>query len=123
MPDCNTCHEFFSDYSDLAKHVLENQSTHPKSSLMWARSFTLKHAIFAKKMPEHTPYTEQDKINRDNCHRDLSGEMVIATTYCPLCRKSNRQPVEKEHVINPMAWRVNKVLVKSCEYCNKIRRF
>jgi len=122
MPDCNSCHEPFADFGELAKHIIENQSTHPKSSVIWARNFTLKHAIFAKKMPERTPYTEQDRLNREACLRnDISGRLKIATTFCVNCRQSQRQPIPIE-LDNPMVWRVKDMIVVTCEYCSRINR-
>jgi hypothetical protein len=123
MPDCNSCHEPFADFGELADHILNDQEHHPIKSINWARSFKLRHAIYAKKMPERTPYTEQDKINRENCQRVLSGELKIVDSFCPLCRRSSRHPIPIEHAENPMSWRVNKVLQITCESCNiKSRR-
>ena len=65
------------------------------------------------------PLTEQDKENREACVRDTSGKMVVTQVFCPNCKRLSRFPVEKEHVENLLAWRVNNMIVIKCECCNK----
>jgi 5-methylcytosine-specific restriction endonuclease McrA len=124
MPDCKSCGEPFSDFTELADHILKNQAHHPEYSVKWARTYTMRKVIRVPKPIERQPITEQMKNNRGACVRDdISGRMKIATTFCANCKQTFRQPIPIE-LDNPMAWRVRDMIVVTCENCSrKNRRF
>ena len=119
MPDCKTCCLPFEDWPKLVDHILDNKSIHPKYSVKFALSYKLKHAMFepAKKQEGRIPLTEQEKENKIDTQRQLSGEMQIVKTLCPSCNAKPYQNLPIEFVQSPYAWRKNELLVTCCNRC------
>jgi hypothetical protein len=117
MPQCTKCQEYFDDFKQLALHV---QTVHKKTSTWTAAVLTDVHRLDRKvnKPIGHSPYSEQDKLNREACIREISGENKIVQTICGHCRRISRQAVPVEFSDNPMAWRINSILVLTCNSCS-----
>lgn len=118
MPICNTCHQPFEDYKELAKHIIINKKTHKKGRL-WASKFLSKQQLLDKKRAntERIPLTEQDKENKLNTRRDVSGETTTTLAICPKCNREHFYTFPIEYVQSPTAWKRNNSIVKLCSVC------
>jgi len=123
--ECKTCHKEFEDYKKLALHLkIDHHSRSKWASAVLTDVQRLDRKVSLKSQG-HTPYTEQDKDNRESCIReDISGKTKITTCYCSLCNRRHMQNLPIEFSENPLTWRVKEMVVVSCENCSrKSRRF
>lgn len=121
MPECNTCHKPFGDFKALAKHILENRFSHGHG-VYWAQKF-LTNADFLNQKVEKTqsrmPLTEQDKINKEDSQRILSGQEMIVLSICPNCAKSSRTSLPIEHTQSCTSWKINGKIAVNCYTCRR----
>lgn len=123
MPNCNTCGYHANNFKDLAKHIIENRRKHPRKSVVWAEKFLTNAKWLNQKRDKpqgRTPLTEQEKKNKVDAHREVSGEEKRVITICPHCNSVSRQAIAVEYVESPTAWR-NKGnnLMVNCFSCRK----
>lgn len=120
MPECIACHQFFKDYKELALHITCNRKTH-KRGLLWASKFLTNQRNLDRKATmqsrDRLPLTQEDKENRDNNQRELSGHIQTVKTYCPHCKRNGVYQFPVEYISSPEAWRVGSTLVKLCIPC------
>lgn len=123
MPECKVCHIDFPDWGQLTDHILAKKKIHPRYSINFALKFKTRANILNQKKDLHTdriPLTEEEKQNKEDAHRELSGEVKTVTTLCPNCKRDIKQVLPVEFADNPFAWRSkNGILVVSCNTCRR----
>jgi hypothetical protein len=117
---CNTCHQSFESYKELALHIITNKKTHKKGRL-WASKYTMKQRALDMKTTiqnrNHTPLTEQDRENKKDTRRELSGRLINTNTICPACKKTGVHQFEIEYIKDPDTWRMGNNFVRLCPRC------
>jgi hypothetical protein len=118
MIPCHYCNYTCEQFIDLAKHI---NKIHPLKHNKWATKFQFHNVIFEKKNPfdGRVPLTEQEKENKTDSQRVLSGQLSVVTTICPSCRIRTRQAIPKEHTENPTSWKSKDFFMISCQSCRK----
>lgn len=120
IPQCFTCHEVFDDFKALARHCVENKSTHGKSLKWAAKVLTNVERLNQKQdFSGRAPLTEEEREAKRECVRELSGELKSTMCICPRCQRRFPQRVELEHYSNPLAWRKNGSIMLMCEACRR----
>lgn len=122
MPECNYCHADFADYKELALHIVFKKH---RAGLKWAANYLTKVNILnkIKDKPDRIPLTEQELENKENAHRELSGENRTVLTTCPKCNQSIRMYIPIEHAENCFAWRKGRAFMILCDKCRGTREF
>ena len=120
MPICHSCNKPFPDFKELARHIIANKKTHRKG-LFWAQKHLMNQRALDKKATmlakNHNPLTEEDKENKKDTRRVLSGQLKNANTFCPKCKRAGIYQFPIEYAESPDAWRTGKSLVKLCVNC------
>jgi hypothetical protein len=121
MVVCHSCgRSDFEDYKALAIHISSEKKGHKKGK-RWAAKFILMNGLSSKNKFEHkerVPLSEQDKDNKEDSHRELSGNMEYVNTKCPKCRRFTPRTLEVEYVESITALRGdNGVLMMYCSNC------
>ncbi len=120
MPECHSCAYSCEEFIDLAKHIVKMQH---KNGLKWAMKFLANaqylDAKVSRQNQERIPLTEQERENKTDCHRELSGQELEVFAVCPICHKNYSQVIPLEHSENPLAWRNGKYLIISCGNCRR----
>ena len=86
---CNSCGEWFDDYTELARHIAGAKTGHKKGK-KWAAKYLLRvNQLNSKKEYEDKiPLSEEDKQNRrELMNIQLSGQKKMVNTMCPHCKK------------------------------------
>jgi len=117
---CHSCGVPFEDFKALAIHISGERRGHAKGK-KWAANYILKNGLSAKQRFEHKeriPLSEQDKDNKEDAYRELSGETKMVYAYCSACRRKYPRVVEVEYVTSKTALRGNDgTLMITCENC------
>lgn len=114
---CRVCKIVFNDWDELAHHVNKlskiKGSKHRKT--LWVESRIHKNAIDIltkpiKKFEPPVPLTDEQKQNKVDSRRELSGETKLVMTYCPECKKrapnsilKTPQRIEVEYILSEHA--------------------
>lgn len=117
MINCHNCDFTCEEYQSLAKHIISAQH---KRGLKWANGFLLKHVLFKEANPNEgrTPLSEQDRANKIDSQRELSGQGCIVVVQCPQCTKTSRQLLAEEFTRSNEAWKSkNNQYFVMCESC------
>ena len=73
-----------------------------------------------KDKPERMGVTAQDKENKENGRRELSGNTQHAKTVCPNCKQSNVQSLPVEHIESVDAWKTpSGAFMVNCQRCRR----
>lgn len=119
--NCHYCDYSCESFEKLAKHVISSGNSHRKG-LKWANTYLLKVNILNQKQdkPEHIALTEEEHEAKENCQRELSGELSNSLIICPSCKTHNRTMLPTEHANNPYAWKnENGEYYVNCPNCKK----
>ena len=115
---CNTCYEEFPDYQSLALHIMSAKSKHQRGKKWAAKFLSLKS--WMKEKPERIGVTAQDRENKENGRRELSGNTQHVKTVCPNCKQSNVQSLPVEYVESRDAWKTQSgVFMVDCINCRR----
>lgn len=120
MPICNSCHKSFPDFKELAKHIMANKKGHRYGQVWAARCLTNQRNLDRKVSLQNrgnNPLTQQEKENKQDSHRELSGQTSIAETICPKCKCKGVYSFPIEYIKCPVIWREGNRLVKLCISC------
>jgi len=126
--ECKTCGKPISDFSELIRHIIENKNTHPRWQVRWAGEKSMNADYLNQKVSRQEQFkqfqqrvelTDQEKQNKADAHREISGITKTTLCYCINCHQKIPQKIEVEHIQNPFAWRKDKLLVVSCLNCRK----
>ena len=104
---CNSCGEWFDDYTELARHIAGAKTGHKKGK-KWAAKYLLRvNQLNSKKEYEDKiPLSEEDKQNRrELMNIQLSGQKKMVNTMCPHCKKAHAEALEVEYANSPFAWK------------------
>ena len=122
MISCHYCNETFEDYKALALHIMSSKKGH-RNGKRWASKHIFLHNLSARaknEKRERVPLTEQEKANRDNLERIISGENEMVLTKCPGCKRTSRQLVPIEYAESQDAWRAdNGAIMMNCPVCQE----
>ena len=121
---CRTCGKTCENFTELAQHIIEERETHRKG-YKWASSFLLKvNFLNQKKDPPQgrIPLDEQEKQNKIDAQREISGITRKQICACPNCRQTFTEKLPVEFAQSPMAWRSNNALMVNCGSCKSVRR-
>jgi len=115
---CLSCGQGFEDYHALALHIIASKKGHRKGK-KWAAKYLSRHVLNKRKLELNgrVPLTVEQKANKEDSRRVLSGGQRVAETVCLRCHKSSRIVLEEEYVSSPQAWRIQGRLVKMCANC------
>jgi hypothetical protein len=115
---CLSCDKIFEDYQGLALHIIAEKKGHRKGK-KWAAKYISRHIINKRTYDNNgrVPLTAEQKANKEDTRRALSGEQRVVETICPKCKVSKRVALEVEYVSSPQAWRIHGKLVKLCVEC------
>ncbi len=118
MPFCHSCKKPFADFKELALHIISSKKGH-RHGKRWAAKYLLKVRQLDKRkeLNGRTPMTEEQKENKRNLERELSGENEFVITYCPHCKSLKKQPMPIEFTQSGEAWREKDKLVVLCPSC------
>ena len=126
MPDCKSCGYNAEDFKELSQHILRARKTHPRWQVVWAEKF-LTNAEFLNQKQDapqgRAPISEQEKQNKEDAQRIISGITKTTLVLCPNCRQKYPQRVEVEHLNNPTAWRNGTALMIGCPSCRSRKSF
>ena len=118
MPNCNNCGEYCQDFISLAHHILDNKDSH-KSGLKWAMNYKYKHVFFKPEELTRIPLTPQEKENKENTQRVISGETQYVSVICPSCRILHYQNLPVEFINDNGVWSKGDRPIVNCERCRK----
>ena len=115
---CHSCNLSFVDYKELALHISTSRKGH-RQGKKWAAKYMMKVRALDKRNNGggRSPLTEDDKENKKNTRRELSGDNEHVATFCPHCRKKTKQVLPIEYTRSNEAWRLKDYLVVLCQNC------
>ncbi len=115
---CRSCGKVCEDYQELALHISTSKKGHSKGK-RWAAAYISRYVInkHIRELNGRTPLSSEDRANKEDARRVLSGEQRVADVICPKCRKPSRVTLETEYVSSPQAWRIQGRLAKMCTGC------
>lgn len=118
---CHSCQKVFEDYKELALHIQSNKKGHRKGK-KWAARYIMRVRQLDKKkeLNGRVPMTEEQKENRRDNVRELSGETEQLLTICPHCKKGHRELLPVEFSQSRDAWQVKDRLVVLCPICGGV---
>lgn len=104
------------DWNALAKHIVKSKDNAHKPSRKWANKFLSKAKLLDQKKdrPQRTKLTEQQKENKKEMVREISGETELAITQCPDCKRVGRMQLPVEYTRSGDAWMVGNKVVRYC---------
>lgn len=119
---CFYCESTFENFQELANHI---NTKHKEKHNKWALKFQYRDVLFEQKNPfeGRVPLTDQEKENKEESQRILSGEVSTVLTQCPSCREKSRQIIPTEYVESIFAWRTKNFLMINCQNCQRSKRF
>ncbi len=126
MPDCKTCGKPCDTWPELYSHIMVSAKTHPKWQVKWAREKSMNADFLNQKVSRQNvdgkmPISEQERQNKEDCIRMVSGICKTVLVTCPHCKQKYPRKVEVEHIQNPTAWRKNQLLMISCNSCSRAK--
>ena len=112
----------FEEWGELASHILTAHAKAPKNklnkaSLKWAANYKFKNALLKKQEQYRIPLTKGQKEAKTDTRRILSGKTILVETFCPKCRETHREDLDKEYVESPHAVKVGSKFEKLCRFC------
>lgn len=113
---CHSCNKVFPDYKSLAVHITKSKKGHQRGK-KWAAGYDLFDVMYEKKQPERPRLTEQERENKADSRREISGINKTVVTKCPKCKGMSKQSLPVEYTNSQEAWRINKMLVVLCPIC------
>ena len=117
MIPCHSCALEFDDYKALALHIIASKKGHRKGKI-WAAKYMHRNALNAKKQDYgRTPLTEEQKDNKEDSRRILSGDTKPVVVNCPKCRNNHRTVLEEEFAESPEAWKIKGLNAVMCPRC------
>ncbi len=116
--ECHSCQQIFADYGELALHIASSKKGHRKGK-KWASNYLMRTRVLDKKNGYRTPLTEQDRENKRDAQRELSGEIKYVPTVCPQCHQGQRQQLPIEYVESNSAWKIRGEFVVICNNCGR----
>lgn len=102
-PNCRECHILFKTWNEVAKHIIGNQDTHTRQSVVFAYH-VLSEVDNVREHKQAAPISDELKKTIKECVRDISGEMKKCLVKCPQCRQLHSKEIEIEHLVD-WAWR------------------
>lgn len=121
---CRTCGYDSEDFKLLAQHIISQRLTHPKWQQKWAQKFLANATFLDQKVSRQNndgriPLTDQERENKSDCRREISGQLKPAFCTCPNCHKSRREMLPLEHYENPTAWKISNAFAVNCGSCRR----
>jgi len=118
---CNTCGDSFETYSELAAHIQSSPKRTHKHGRKWAAKLLLKVSQLDKKteFENRTKLTEQEKENKQDTHRELSGQRTMVNTKCPQCKRVHAEALEVEYAKSADAWKTGTLFMVLCIGCRR----
>jgi len=115
---CLSCGKGFDDYHALALHISSSKKGHRKGK-KWAARYIFMDVIYEKRKKQggRVSLKPEQKANKENSRRVLSGGQRMVEIVCPYCHNSSRTVLEEEYVSSLQAWRIQGRLVKMCASC------
>ncbi len=115
MPICHSCNESFADFEALALHISSSKKGHRKGR-KWAAKYLTKVNKLNQKQSflNKTPLTKEDRENRANLKRELSGNFQYVNTLCPSCKNAIPQKLPIEFIQSVEAWRTKEGTLRVC---------
>ena len=116
--NCLSCGQEFGNYQELALHISVSREGHRRGK-KWAAKYMSRHIINKRdvELGGRVPLTTEQKINKEDTRRELSGDTEYVNTICIKCNKPSRPLLEAEYVNSHQAWRIGDRLVKLCVGC------
>ena len=122
MVICKSCWDEFADFKELALHISSSKKGHRKGK-KWASRYILLNGLSPKNRngdrPARVALTEEQKANKEDTRRELSGDNEYATTVCPNCKNKSRPLLPVEFTNNSIAWKIKGSLVVMCSSCGR----
>ena len=119
---CHSCHESFADFKELALHISRSKKGHRKGK-KWAAKYIMMNGLSSKNRngdrPVRAALTKEQKVNKEDTRRELSGDNEYANTICPHCKRGGRPLLPVEFVGSGVAWRIKDSLVVTCSICGR----
>lgn len=120
--ECLSCHTTFSDYKELAKHIMASKKGH-KQGRRWAAKYISINSLSFKNQRDNNfkgrvALADEQKETRDSLRVELSGAIKRVETYCPKCKQSSIQILPVEYANSEWAWRVGNSIVIMCQGCS-----
>jgi hypothetical protein len=107
----------FTDYKDLALHIAASKNGH-RGGKKWAAKYLMNiRALSRKENHNRIELTEEDRENKLDTIRHLSGKEERVMAICPQCKQGHRESLPVEFTQSSIAWRVKNCLVVMCEKC------
>lgn len=124
QPYCYDCKINLPSWDILVEHIWKDRGSHSERSVKFAQDYKLRHAIFkpADKNDNRMPLDEQEKQNKIDAQRMLSGITKSTSTVCPHCYKPHFEIIPIEHIQSPSAWRKGKTLMITCDNCSSVKK-
>ncbi len=117
MPMCLSCNKTCADFKELAIHIQSSKKGHRKGK-RWAAKYILRvRSLDKKKLNGRMSLTKEQKDNRKDTIRELSGKNEKVVTYCPRCKSPKGGLMPIEFTQSKVAWRIKDKLVVVCEIC------
>jgi GTP cyclohydrolase FolE2 len=116
---CRACgRDDFEDYTELAIHIQSSKKGHRKGKI-WASKYLLRvnQLNQKKEYEQRVPLTEEEKENKRDTRRELSGQMEVVNTYCPRCKTRTRRQLEIEFTRGGQAWGIKNYYFVLCQLC------
>jgi hypothetical protein len=117
---CAVCKEDFGvEWNDLAKHILKQKDSMHKRGRRWAHKVLTNAKKLNQKrdMPGRIPLTEQQKENKKEMKRVVSGMEEPVIAICPNCKNKHRVKLAIEHIRYEHAWMINGRYAVICADC------
>jgi len=124
---CKFCGKPFTNYPDLARHIIQNRTTHKGKGRRWAQSFLLNTQYLDKKVSQQQsfegriPLTEEQKQAKEDAHRELSGieKTVMCTCPAPKCQRNFPERLPVEFIQSNFAWKISGKFAVTCLDCRR----
>jgi hypothetical protein len=118
---CNTCGDSFDTYQELAAHIQSSPRKTHKHGRKWAAKLLLRVSQLDKKQDfeNRTKLTEQEKENKLDTRRELSGQKTFVNTKCPQCKRVHAEALEVEYAHSKDAWRAGNMFMILCISCRR----
>lgn len=115
---CHSCNQSFEDFRELALHISSSKKGHRKGK-RWAAKYIIGNRLNGKRTFDNgrVPLTNEQRINKEDTRRELSGELEVVNTICLLGKHPVRQSLPIEYSKSPDAWRIKGHLVVMCNNC------
>lgn len=138
MPEikCRTCGQLFGNWDEVSAHILEHAKIkndphkRDRAGILWAKKYKHRSAINklkkigqSKDAPYRQTLTKEQKLNKQDSRRVLSGKTKLVPIKCfnSKCKNGGqngrREPIEIEYVESEQALRDGGCFLILCENC------